>query len=52
MRVRLCRKEWDRVAPFAGAWIEIISPSVIRLCNLVAPFAGAWIEIAAITTSF
>ena len=35
-----------RVAPFAGAWIEmeraIWSSS---LTNRVAPFAGAWIEI-------
>ena len=34
------------VAPFAGAWIEIIYPPMIvsdPLC--VAPFAGAWIEI-------
>ena len=33
------------VAPFAGAWIEII---MIFNCSAeieVAPFAGAWIEI-------
>ena len=36
------------VAPFAGAWIEIIQ-RFIRLTELipVAPFAGAWIEMAA-----
>ena len=35
------------VAPFAGAWIEILKRS--NLCGLfsVAPFAGAWIEITA-----
>ena len=34
-----------RVAPFAGAWIEIVRvlPSVVVM--LVAPFAGAWIEM-------
>ena len=35
------------VAPFAGAWIEIlITPDPIR-AMMVAPFAGAWIEIVA-----
>ena len=37
------------VAPFTGAWIEIISsisqPRVIE----VAPFTGAWIEIFTVT---
>ncbi len=33
------------VAPFAGAWIEIVV-DVRSLCGAdVAPFAGAWIEI-------
>ena len=33
------------VAPFAGAWIEmILSYQSIKKC-MVAPFAGAWIEI-------
>ena len=33
------------VAPFAGAWIEIIADdNYIKFC-IVAPFAGAWIEI-------
>ena len=35
----------QRVAPFAGAWIEIISSPVSGSISLVAPFAGAWIEI-------
>ena len=34
-----------RVAPFAGAWIEITKSVVIRHMVRVAPFAGAWIEI-------
>ena len=33
------------VAPFAGAWIEIVLYSVGYCCSDVAPFAGAWIEI-------
>ena len=36
----------DRVAPFAGAWIEIYYFSILPVMPLVAPFAGAWIEIA------
>ena len=34
-----------RVAPFAGAWIEISTRSSPRSACSVAPFAGAWIEI-------
>ena len=34
-----------RVAPFAGAWIEIFAYNVGNIDQLVAPFAGAWIEI-------
>ena len=35
-----------RVAPYAGAWIEICLMKVfLRLTN-VAPYAGAWIEIS------
>ena len=33
-----------QVAPFAGAWIETLSPSIRLVSSLVAPFAGAWIE--------
>ena len=36
-----------KVAPFVGAWIEIVLP--LSFCPdgvLVAPFVGAWIEIA------
>ena len=36
------------VAPFVGAWIEIIDcPALMRFCT-VAPFVGAWIEILVI----
>ena len=35
-----------QVAPFAGAWIEILHIGTIGEKDvLVAPFAGAWIEI-------
>ena len=34
------------VAPFAGAWIEIILTMMQNKREVVAPFAGAWIEIA------
>ncbi len=34
-----------KVAPFAGAWIEICSFEPRTFRNSVAPFAGAWIEI-------
>ena len=33
------------VAPFAGAWIEIVYIPIFRRINYVAPFAGAWIEM-------
>ncbi len=33
------------VAPFAGAWIEILCCSGVLKWITVAPFAGAWIEI-------
>ena len=33
------------VAPFAGAWIEILRLRIVVVCLMVAPFAGAWIEI-------
>ena len=36
----------EKVAPFAGAWIEIRMKRMSVLFNDVAPFAGAWIEIA------
>ena len=36
----------SRVAPLAGAWIEIPSCGWEHLLRGVAPLAGAWIEIA------
>ena len=33
------------VAPFAGAWIEIVKYHSSSTPLNVAPFAGAWIEI-------
>ena len=35
-----------KVAPFAGAWIEIFSRILRDPKTGVAPFAGAWIEIS------
>ena len=41
------------VAPFAGAWIEILSIGEPHAIVPVAPFAGAWIEISdALSCSF
>ena len=34
-----------QVAPFVGAWIEIILVMKAWYIFLVAPFVGAWIEI-------
>ena len=34
-----------QVAPFTGAWIEIISKLSPKSLSSVAPFTGAWIEI-------
>ena len=33
------------VAPFMGAWIEIVMSSADFVMASVAPFMGAWIEI-------
>ena len=35
----------EMVAPHAGAWIEILRASRVRVPVAVAPHAGAWIEI-------
>ena len=37
--------EVSPVAPFAGAWIEIVGKKYITAKDKVAPFAGAWIEM-------
>ena len=36
---------FGKVAPFAGAWIEILRYFHSAKKLVVAPFAGAWIEI-------
>ena len=33
------------VAPFAGAWIEMVKETFKEDFETVAPFAGAWIEM-------
>ena len=45
----LAVEKWygQRVAPFAGAWIEILFGQLSQATAQVAPFAGAWIEIQA-----
>ena len=35
----------NNVAPFAGAWIEMLRHTYASYLITVAPFAGAWIEI-------
>ena len=42
----------DPVAPFVGAWIEILTFFSILSRKAVAPFVGAWIEIFAYTPAF
>ena len=39
------------VAPFVGAWIEIIRSLPMELSTCVAPFVGAWIEIQVLSLS-
>ncbi len=41
---RATRRGHEKVAPFAGAWIETRRPRARRGRCPVAPFAGAWIE--------
>ena len=38
-------RSWERVAPLAGAWIEISLRFFTTSFRTVAPLAGAWIEI-------
>ena len=33
------------VAPYTGAWIEIIAADISDEQKIVAPYTGAWIEI-------
>ena len=37
----------EEVAPFVGAWIEIVNSADDSTKFGVAPFVGAWIEIIA-----
>ena len=37
--------DWCSVAPFMGAWIEILKIVANIYIVFVAPFMGAWIEI-------
>ena len=34
----------ETVAPYAGAWIETLTLSLLVRRAMVAPYAGAWIE--------
>ena len=36
---------FKKVAPYAGAWIEIRLAACACALSTVAPYAGAWIEI-------
>ena len=38
------------VAPYAGAWIEILEVAEMLEIEHVAPYAGAWIEISYLLT--
>ena len=40
------------VAPFVGAWIEIVISLSVIASLIVAPFVGAWIEINMVITSY
>ena len=40
-----------RVAPHAGAWIEIQRGDGVVMAWSVAPHAGAWIEIVSVSVS-
>ena len=40
-----------QVAPYTGAWIEILLKYIVKKSFLVAPYTGAWIEIETISTA-
>ncbi len=44
-KVKFIDAHLNRVAPFTGAWIEIIHYATNGKGEVVAPFTGAWIEI-------
>ena len=43
---------FQMVAPFVGAWIEIIYYERLMRELIVAPFVGAWIEILSTLYSY
>ena len=44
--ITIARSNYNSVAPYAGAWIEIKNLSRgFGFVAVVAPYAGAWIEI-------
>ncbi len=47
LKLKLLKGVYNRlkVAPYAGAWIEIPNNNHNPFVNDVAPYAGAWIEI-------
>ena len=47
-----CEISGKYVAPFAGAWIEILAFLIFANIIIVAPFAGAWIEMKKAKTKF
>ena len=40
----------NKVAPYTGAWIEIVLRHVVYHFAQVAPYTGAWIEINSTVT--
>ena len=40
------------VAPYAGAWVEIMIALFLLAPIIVAPYAGAWVEIFMNTSKF
>ena len=40
------------VAPYTGAWIEIVASAYVAKSGMVAPYTGAWIEISESMTQF
>ena len=42
------RRANDKVAPLAGAWIEIMNRQTLPGIRKVAPLAGAWIEMLSV----
>ena len=41
-----------KVAPYAGAWIEIHYTHCVVVRSVVAPYAGAWIEMINVDLPF